>query len=61
ILIIVPAISCGVLYLLWLAVWWSVAINTGWKVHRGWPVAMLLSFTSLLAAFATFVSVRMYI
>jgi hypothetical protein len=46
---------------LWLAVWWSVAINTGWKVHRGWPVAMLLSFTSLLAAFATFVSVRMYI
>jgi hypothetical protein len=61
ILIIVPAISCGVIYVLWLAVWWSVAINTGWKVHRGWPVAILLSFTSLLAAFSAFVSVRMYI
>jgi hypothetical protein len=38
-----------------------VAINIGWKVHRGWPVAILLSFTSLLAAFAAFVSFRMYI
>lgn len=61
IIIIVPAIIGGVLYLLWLAAWWSVAMNTGWKVHRGWPVAMLLSFTSLLAATAAFISVRMYI
>lgn len=61
IILIVPAIIGGVLYLPWLAAWWSVALTTGWKVHGGWGLALLLSFTSLLAAGVAAISLHMYL
>mgnify|MGYP001810055900 CR=1 FL=1 len=58
------AVACawsGVVYVCHLAAWWSFALTKGWRIHGGWWVAVLLSFTSLLAALASFGSITIFL
>lgn len=58
------AVACawsGVVYVCHLAAWWSFALTRGWRIHGGWWVAVLLSFTSLLAALASFGSITIFL
>ncbi|GDY00404.1 hypothetical protein LBMAG48_28070 [Phycisphaerae bacterium] len=50
----------GVVYVPWLALWWSFALAKGWRVHRPKTLIALLSFASILAALVALTTFAVY-